>query len=340
MHFQVGARSAWLRLGIASLFVFLAFFRMQASPLMRPQWPRRAMIVPPSTAQTWSSSPHPLLTSKSAPPRTSRSACLRRSCTQSRSDLLLSASTKSEPRSTSRVSTPKPVGRRNGSSRAASTTSIRGTASPTKAWLNTSRATTNRSSASAGMTPIPTPTGCPKKTGHHYRLPSEAEWEYAARGGSRSAYWWGNDPKNSGEVMACCRGCGSQQDGIGAYPVGSFKPNAFGLYDVHGNVWEWVQDYYCDDYETGPKDGSARTSKSCGKPDAIEGLRIFRGGSCFYEPRQMRSAMRLRNWPFFRNQTQRASASLAIFRPDVVFPVPRPALTRLRSAPSPRMCAR
>jgi formylglycine-generating enzyme required for sulfatase activity len=142
-----------------------------------------------------------------------------------------------------------------------------------------------------------------KKTGHHYRLPSEAEWEYAARAGSETAYWWGNEPKRNGEVMACCRGCGSERDGLGDYPVDSFKPNAFGLYNVHGNVWEWVEDYYCDDYETGPKDGTARESKSCGIPDAIEGLRVFRGGSCFYEPRQMRAAMRLRNWPNFRNQT-------------------------------------
>ncbi|MET0408922.1 MAG: formylglycine-generating enzyme family protein [Hyphomicrobium sp.] len=142
-----------------------------------------------------------------------------------------------------------------------------------------------------------------KKTGHHYRLPSEAEWEYAARAGSKTPYWWGSDPKFNGEVMACCRGCGSERDGAGAFAVGHFKPNAFGLYDVHGNVWEWVADYYCDDYDTGPSDGSARQSKSCGKPGAIEGLRVFRGGSCFYEPRQMRAAMRLRNWPFFRNQT-------------------------------------
>lgn len=142
-----------------------------------------------------------------------------------------------------------------------------------------------------------------KKTGHHYRLPSEAEWEYAARAGTTTLYWWGNEPKSSGEVMACCRGCGSERDGTGAYPVNSFKPNAFGLHNVHGNVWEWVEDYYCDDYETAPTDGTARESKSCGKPGAIEGLRVFRGGSCFYEPRQMRASMRLRNWPFFRNQT-------------------------------------
>ena len=142
-----------------------------------------------------------------------------------------------------------------------------------------------------------------KATGHHYRLPSEEEWEYASRAGSKTAYWWGDSAKKDGETMACCRGCGSDLDGVGLYRAGSFKPNAFGLYDTQGNVWEWVADYYCDTYETSPADGSARQSKSCNKPDAIEGLRVFRGGSCFYEPQQMRAAMRLRNWPFFRNQT-------------------------------------
>jgi len=141
------------------------------------------------------------------------------------------------------------------------------------------------------------------KTGHHYRLPSETEWEYAARGGTTTPYWWGSTLQANGEVMACCRGCGSERDGAGFYSVQSLKANPFGLYGVHGNVWEWVADFYCDDYETGPRDGSARQSKTCGKPDALEGLRVFRGGSCFYGPQQMRAAMRLRNWPFFRNQT-------------------------------------
>ena len=142
-----------------------------------------------------------------------------------------------------------------------------------------------------------------KTSGQRYRLPSEEEWEYAARAGSSTMFWWGNDVKLKDESMACCRGCGSDLDGVGLYAAQSFKPNAFGLHNTLGNVWEWVEDYYCDTYETSPADGTARHSKSCGKPGGIEGLRVFRGGSCFYEPRQMRAAMRLRNWPAFRNQT-------------------------------------
>ena len=142
-----------------------------------------------------------------------------------------------------------------------------------------------------------------KETGAHYRLPSEAEWEYAARAGSTTAYWWGNNVKKGDEVMACCQGCGSEKDGDGFFPVASFKPNNFGLHNTAGNVWEWVEDYYCDDYATGPSDGGARQSKSCSKQESPEGLRVFRGGSCFFGAMQLRSAMRLRNWPHFRNQT-------------------------------------
>ncbi|HPG90042.1 MAG TPA: SUMF1/EgtB/PvdO family nonheme iron enzyme, partial [Hyphomicrobium sp.] len=61
--------------------------------------------------------------------------------------------------------------------------------------------------------------------------------------------------------------------------------------------------FYCDVYASGPADGSARTDPKCGPQESPEGLKIFRGGSCFFEPKQMRAAMRLRNWPTFRNQT-------------------------------------
>lgn len=142
-----------------------------------------------------------------------------------------------------------------------------------------------------------------KLTGRAYRLPSETEWEYAARAGTTTAYWWGDDVKHQDQAMACCAGCGSERDANNLYEVTSFKPNPWGLHNVHGNVWEWVADYYCQSYSAAPKDGSAKTDKACPKQRSPEGLRIFRGGSCFFEPRQMRSAMRLRNWPSFRNMT-------------------------------------
>lgn len=142
-----------------------------------------------------------------------------------------------------------------------------------------------------------------KITGQPYRLPSESEWEYATRAGAKTAYWWGDDIQINGKAMACCEGCGSERDAKGLFAVKSFSPNPWGLHNVHGNVWEWVADYYCESYAAASDDGSAKREKSCPTQRSPEGLRIFRGGSCFYEPRQMRAAMRLRNWPSFRNMT-------------------------------------
>ena len=142
-----------------------------------------------------------------------------------------------------------------------------------------------------------------KKTGKAYRLPTEKEWEHAARAGSETRFWWGDEPRSGDNVMACCDGCGSERDRTGLYPVMSFQPNPFGLYNVHGNVWEWVADYFCEDYTASPKDGSAKLTPNCPKQSAPEGLKVFRGGSCYYPARQMRSAMRLRNTPKLRNMT-------------------------------------
>jgi formylglycine-generating enzyme required for sulfatase activity len=89
---------------------------------------------------------------------------------------------------------------------------------------------------------------------------TEAEWEYAARAGTTTAYYWGDD---IGKGNANCAGCGSQWDAKQTSPVGSFAANQFGLYDMAGNVLQWVQDCYRGDYDGAPTDGSAWTSGDC-----------------------------------------------------------------------------
>jgi formylglycine-generating enzyme required for sulfatase activity len=121
-----------------------------------------------------------------------------------------------------------------------------------------------------------------KMTGRHYRLLSEAEWEYAARAHTTTAYYWGEEV---GQGNANCNGCGSQWDYRETAPVGSFKPNPFGLYDMSGNVWQWVLDCYHDNYNGAPTDGSAWTSDDCPR-------RVARGGSWGYAPLGLRSASR------------------------------------------------
>jgi len=125
------------------------------------------------------------------------------------------------------------------------------------------------------------------QTGHHYRLPTEAEWEYSARAGSDTAYWWGNQ---IGQNQANCKSCGSQWDGHGTAPVGSFKPNPFGLYDTVGNVWEWTQDCYTDSYANAASDSSAWLSGPCDR-------RVLRGGAWNYNAQRVRSSTRSSTWP-------------------------------------------
>ncbi len=129
-----------------------------------------------------------------------------------------------------------------------------------------------------------------RKSGMAYRLLTEAEWEFVARAGTTSAYWWGD---KIGKGNAVCDGCGSQWDNKQTAPVGTFKPNAFGLHDLHGNVWEWVQDCYKDSYRGAPTDGSAVTTGNCGR-------RVLRGGSWSLIPRYLRSASRGRVNPVGR----------------------------------------
>jgi len=117
-----------------------------------------------------------------------------------------------------------------------------------------------------------------------YRLLSEAEWEYAARAGSDTRYFWGDE---IGKNRANCDGCGSQWDNKQTAPVDSFPANRFGLYDMHGNVWQWVEDCWIDSYKGAPDDGSAKTTGDCS-------LRVLRGGSWYYRPRYLRAAQRSR----------------------------------------------
>jgi formylglycine-generating enzyme required for sulfatase activity len=119
-----------------------------------------------------------------------------------------------------------------------------------------------------------------KKTGKTYRLLSEAEYEYAARGGTTTAYPWGDAV---GENNANCNGCGSQWDGKQTAPVGSFAANGFGLHDMVGNLWMWTDDCDRGSYDGAPSDGSAWTSGDCD-------VRVLRGGSFFTYPFVLRSA--------------------------------------------------
>ncbi len=115
-----------------------------------------------------------------------------------------------------------------------------------------------------------------------YRLPSEAEWEYAARAGTTTSRWWGEEV---GVGKANCQGCGSAWDNTLIAPGGSFGPNPFGLFDVLGNVWQWTADCWNESYAGAPSDGGAWLAGDCSK-------RVLRGGSWSNLPKFVRSATR------------------------------------------------
>jgi formylglycine-generating enzyme required for sulfatase activity len=147
-----------------------------------------------------------------------------------------------------------------------------------------------------------------KKSGKKVALPTEAQWEYACRAGTKTAYPWGDSP-DDGKGWANCPDQGlkkklpnapaawtffSWDDGfVFTSPVGSFKPNAFGLYDMIGNAWEWCSDWCDGDYY-------ANSPKTDPQGPASGLTRVLRGGCWFSSPRLCRSAMRLRNAPVIR----------------------------------------
>lgn len=106
-----------------------------------------------------------------------------------------------------------------------------------------------------------------------YRLPSEAEWEYAARAGATTAYWFGDSADDLGQYAWFADNSNDK-----THPVGQTPANPWGLYDMHGNVWEWVQDCYHESYSGAPTDGGARTT-GCYKLNDGTTLRVLRGGS-------------------------------------------------------------
>ncbi len=123
-----------------------------------------------------------------------------------------------------------------------------------------------------------------------YRLPTESEWEYAARAGTATPFFSGESLTDA----ANCVGCGGQWAGKSTAPVGSFAPNEFGLYDMHGNVWEWVEDCWTDNYNGRTKSAAAVQFDDCER-------RVLRGGSWYNDADYARSSYRGNETPVFRD---------------------------------------
>jgi formylglycine-generating enzyme required for sulfatase activity len=119
-------------------------------------------------------------------------------------------------------------------------------------------------------------------TKKNYRLPTEAEWEYAARAGSNTKFWWGNQLMSG---VANCKDCGGASNPHEPMKVASFAPNPVGLYDMAGGVAQWVSDCWHKDYQGAPKDGSSWESPNCRG-------RVLRGGSWRNDSSYLRAASR------------------------------------------------
>ena len=129
-------------------------------------------------------------------------------------------------------------------------------------------------------------------TGQKYRLPSESEWEYAARARTTTEWSHGNDESKLGNYAWFGRNSGGKTQ-----EAGQKLPNAFGLYDMHGNVWEWTQDCWHNNYAGAPTDGSVWTT------GCTTNIRVLRGGSWNYSPAHLRSAFRIRSNPDLRGSS-------------------------------------
>ena len=116
-------------------------------------------------------------------------------------------------------------------------------------------------------------------------LPSEAAWEYAARAGTTSRYHWGDSVGQDNGHREHCEHCGSRWDGLGTASAGSFSANRFGLYDMPGNVWEWVEDSWKDSYRGAPTKGRLWATGDCSR-------RVLRGGSWYESSGHTRTANR------------------------------------------------
>jgi formylglycine-generating enzyme required for sulfatase activity len=134
-----------------------------------------------------------------------------------------------------------------------------------------------------------------KRTGEPYRLPSEAEWEYAARAGTATRFWWGD---HLADGKANCLNCGRLWDADKPAPAGRFVPNFFGLHDMNGNVWEWVGDCWHNSYAGAPGNGEAWTEQGgeAAEPGDCS-RRVQRGGAWLERDDTVRSANRLQDNP-------------------------------------------
>ena len=143
-----------------------------------------------------------------------------------------------------------------------------------------------------------------QKTGKQYRLPSEAEWEYAARAGSSTKWSFGDNESQLGDYAWFSANSQNKTQ-----RVAQKRPNAFGLFDMHGNVWEWVQDCWHGNYNGAPTDSSAWTTGCSGS------YRVLRGGSWIIFPAILRSAYRNGSTPDFRNNISGLRLARTLFTP-------------------------